>query len=82
LVLAGQALQFGRLPAHFQESFILRTKLVFQIAKPRQGMSEYLVGLGATADLDKMPTQAAWLWGAAERLRQTLGCQAATVPRD
>jgi hypothetical protein len=34
-----------------------------------------LAGLGSAAALDEEPERAAQLWGAAERLRQTIGCR-------
>src|SRR5262249_52408681 len=40
-----------------------------------------LAGLGSAAALDEEPERAARLWGAAERLRQTLGCRPAPAAR-
>jgi len=40
-----------------------------------------LAGLGSVAALDEEPERAARLWGAAERLRQALGCRPAPAAR-
>ena len=40
-----------------------------------------LSGLGSVAALDEEPTRAAWLWGAAESLRQSIGCRPAPATR-
>jgi predicted ATPase/transcriptional regulator with XRE-family HTH domain len=40
-----------------------------------------LAGLGSVAALDEQPARAARLWGAAERLRQVLGCRTAPAAR-
>jgi predicted ATPase len=40
-----------------------------------------LAGLGSVAALDEEPERAARLWGAAERLRQAIGCRAAPATR-
>ena len=39
------------------------------------GSAWCLAGLGSAAGLDEAPERAARLWGAAERLRQTIGCR-------
>jgi len=44
-------------------------------------MSWCLAGLGSVAALDEKPARAARLWGAAERLRQVLGCRPAPAAR-
>jgi hypothetical protein len=38
-------------------------------------MAWCLAGLGSVAALDEEPERAARLWGAAERLRQAIGCR-------
>jgi tetratricopeptide (TPR) repeat protein len=40
-----------------------------------------LAGLGSAAALDEQPERAARLWGAAERLRQAIGCRPAPAAR-
>jgi predicted ATPase/transcriptional regulator with XRE-family HTH domain len=40
-----------------------------------------LAGLGSVAALDEAPERAARLWGAAERLRQSIGCRPAPAAR-
>jgi len=40
-----------------------------------------LAGLGSVAALDEEPERAARLWGAAEALRQTIGCRPAPAAR-
>ena len=40
-----------------------------------------LAGLGSVAALNEEPERAARLWGAAERLRQSLGCRPAPAAR-
>ena len=40
-----------------------------------------LAGLGSVAALDEEPERAARLWGAAERLRQSIGCRPAPAAR-
>jgi hypothetical protein len=40
-----------------------------------------LAGLGSVAALDEEPERAARLWGAAERLRQAIGCRPAPAAR-
>lgn len=40
-----------------------------------------LAGLGSVAALDEEPERAARLWGAAERLRQAIGCRSAPAAR-
>ncbi len=40
-----------------------------------------LAGLGSAAALDEEPKRAARLWGAAERLRQAIGCRSAPATR-
>jgi hypothetical protein len=37
--------------------------------------------MGSAAALGEEPEQAAWLWGASERLRLTLGCRPAPAAR-
>jgi hypothetical protein len=44
-------------------------------------MSWCLAGLGSVAALDEEPERAARLWGAAERLRQAIGCRSAPAAR-
>jgi len=43
----------------------------------RAGTSWCLAGLGGIAALDEEPERAAWLWGAAEALRQSIGAREA-----
>jgi tetratricopeptide (TPR) repeat protein len=45
------------------------------------GMAWCLAGLGSVAALDEEPEHAARLWGAAESLRQTIGCRPAPAAR-
>jgi len=40
-----------------------------------------LAGLGSAAALDEEPERAGRLWGAAERLRQAIGCRSAPAAR-
>jgi tetratricopeptide (TPR) repeat protein len=47
----------------------------------RAGVSWCLAGLGSVAALDEDPERAARLWGAAERLRQAIGCRTAPATR-
>ena len=44
-------------------------------------LSWCLAGLGSAAALDEEPERAARLWGAAERLRQAIGCRSAPAAR-
>lgn len=44
-------------------------------------MSWCLAGLGSAAALDGQPERAAQLWGAAEQLRQAIGCRSAPAAR-
>jgi predicted ATPase/transcriptional regulator with XRE-family HTH domain len=46
-----------------------------QTLSGRAYMAWCLAGLGSAAALDKEPERAARLWGAAERLRQAIGCR-------
>jgi hypothetical protein len=45
------------------------------------GIAWCLAGLGSVAALDEEPKRAARLWGAAERLRQAIGCRPAPAAR-
>jgi hypothetical protein len=45
------------------------------------GIAWCLAGLGSVAALDEEPERAAHLWGAAERLRQAMGCRPAPAAR-
>ena len=47
----------------------------------RMGVSWCLAGLAGVAALDEEPERAAWLWGAAEALRQSLGARSAPAAR-
>ena len=47
----------------------------------QNGMAWCLAGLGSVAALDEAPERAARLWGAAEGLRQTIGCRPAPATR-
>jgi non-specific serine/threonine protein kinase len=62
--------------AHFVEA--LGT---FQDLGERDGISWCLAGLAGVAALNEEPERAAWLWGAAEALRQSIGAGDARVAR-
>jgi tetratricopeptide (TPR) repeat protein len=47
----------------------------------RAGMSWCLAGLAGVAALNEEPERAAWLWGAAEALRQSIGARPAPAAR-
>jgi tetratricopeptide (TPR) repeat protein len=46
-----------------------------QTLNEQRDMAWCLAGLGSVAALDEQPKRAARLWGAAERLRQAIGCR-------
>src|SRR5262249_22718949 len=52
-----------------------------QTLSDQASMSWCLAGLGSVAALDEEPELAARLWGAAERLRQAIGCRPAPAAR-
>jgi hypothetical protein len=47
----------------------------------RAGISWCLAGLAGVAALGEEPERAAWLWGAAEALRQSIGARRAPAAR-
>jgi len=57
---------------HFTEALILSREL-----KYRSGVAWCLAGLAGAAAVNEEPERAAWLWGAAEALRQSIGSRAA-----
>ncbi|HEX5692658.1 MAG TPA: tetratricopeptide repeat protein [Roseiflexaceae bacterium] len=61
---------------HLDEALAL-----FRNLGDRMGMSWCLAGLGGVAALDEEPERAARMWGAAEALRQTIGCRPAPAAR-
>jgi non-specific serine/threonine protein kinase len=54
---------------------------LFQDLGDRAGISWCLAGLAGVAALDEEPERAAWLWGAAEALRQSIGARSAPAAR-
>jgi tetratricopeptide (TPR) repeat protein len=54
---------------------------LFRQIRDRKGMAWCLAGLAGAAALDEEPERAAWLWGAAEALRQALGVRHAPASR-
>jgi non-specific serine/threonine protein kinase len=54
---------------------------VFHNLGDRMGMAWCLAGLGSAAALDEEPERAVRLWGAAEALRQAIGCRPAPAAR-
>ena len=61
---------------HFVEALVLSRDL-----GDRAGMAWCLAGLAGVAAAGGQPERAAWLWGAAEALRQTIGVRAAPASR-
>jgi len=57
---------------HFRDALNL-----FHDVGDRSGVSWCLAGLAGTAALNEEPERAAWLWGAAEALRQSIGTREA-----
>ncbi len=62
----------GLAATHFGEALGL-----FHDSGDRPGVSWCLAGLAGVAALDEEPERAAWLWGAAEALRQSIGVREA-----
>jgi len=54
---------------------------VSQVLSDQASIAWCLAGLGSAAALDEEPERAARLWGAAERLRQAIGCRPAPAAR-
>jgi hypothetical protein len=54
---------------------------VSQLLTDQASIAWRLAGLGTAAALDEEPDRAARLWGAAERLRQAIGCRPAPAAR-
>jgi predicted ATPase/DNA-binding XRE family transcriptional regulator len=54
---------------------------LFHEVGDREGASWCLAGLAGVAALDEEPERAAWLWGAAEALRQSIGAREAPAAR-
>lgn len=52
-----------------------------QTQRDQASIAWCLAGLGSTAALGNQPERAARLWGAAERLRQAIGCRPAPAAR-
>jgi non-specific serine/threonine protein kinase len=61
---------------HFTEALAL-----FRDLGDWAGMSWCLAGLAGAAAVDEEPERAAWLWGAAEALRQSIGAREAPASR-
>ena len=77
--LGETALGLGRLDEaarHLAQGLVLSQTLGDQAS-----IAWCLAGLGSVAALDEAPERAARLWGAAERLRQTIGCRPAPAAR-
>jgi len=66
--------------AHAQEE-LAAALAQFRNLGDRAGISWCLAGLGSAAALDEEPERAARLWGAAEALRQNIGCRTAPAAR-
>jgi predicted ATPase/transcriptional regulator with XRE-family HTH domain len=62
--------------SHLSEALVL-----FRDLGDRAGTSWCLAGLAGVAALNEEPERAAWLWGAAEALRQSLGARSAPAVR-
>jgi non-specific serine/threonine protein kinase len=54
---------------------------LFHDFEDRAGISWCLAGLAGVASLNEEPERAAWLWGAAEALRQSIGARPAPAAR-
>jgi len=61
---------------HFSESLTMAQKLGY-----RAGAAWCLAGMAGGAVLNEEPERAAWLWGAAEALRQSIGAREAPASR-
>jgi len=61
---------------HFTEALAL-----FKDLGHRAGVSWCLAGLAGVAAVNEEPERAAWLWGAAEALRQSIGARSAPAAR-
>jgi hypothetical protein len=75
-ILGKQGLWPGRRWRWLAQGLALSQTLVNQFS-----MSWCLAGLGSVAALDEEPERAARLWGAAERLRQAIGCRPGPAAR-
>jgi predicted ATPase/transcriptional regulator with XRE-family HTH domain len=63
------------------ERWLCRAIIVSRQQSDQASIAWCLAGLGSTAALDEEPERAARLWGAAERLRQAIGCRPAPAAR-
>jgi predicted ATPase/transcriptional regulator with XRE-family HTH domain len=63
------------------ERWLRRAIIVSQQQSDQTSMAWCLAALGTTAAQDEEPERAARLWGAAERLRQVIGCRPAPAAR-
>jgi predicted ATPase/DNA-binding XRE family transcriptional regulator len=63
------------------ERWLCHALTVSQVLNDQASIAWCLAGLGTAAALDEEPERAARLWGAAERLRQAIGCRPAPAAR-
>jgi predicted ATPase/DNA-binding XRE family transcriptional regulator len=77
--LGESALGQGRPDA--AELWLCHALAVGQVLNDQASIAWCLAGLGTAAALDEEPERAARLWGAAERLRQAIGCRPAPAAR-
>jgi len=66
---------------HFAEALALRRDLGYRSVMARADMAWCLAGLAGAAVVNEEPERAAWLWGAAEALRQSIGARPAPAAR-
>jgi non-specific serine/threonine protein kinase len=63
------------------ERWLRQALIISRLLSDQASIAWCLAGMGTTAALDEEPERAARLWGAAERLRQAIGCRPAPAAR-
>jgi Tetratricopeptide repeat len=79
LCLGESALGLGQIPESAR--WLAQGLALSKAVGAQSGIAWCLAGLGSVATLEEEPERAARLWGAAERLRQAIGCRPAPAAR-